>query len=298
MSHAPSSPHPRTNRKARSSNNMGSSLYELFGDFKQRRKSIPREALAIGEYRRRPRHVGRPVTQGELAEAIGISREWYCSIENGKCPEASPELLRKITMALHDRRKARQVQWEYDQALVASLADLRHYIKRVSAAASYANAAREAIETGARLLGTPCVSVINLENDDGQPPGYAVGPQARFWSAVCDRVVRDAHGVLRNGGVGINEHLPAADDIGANPSVVVTFERTSDSDDDYEYECSSDVWREFTADLGVRSVIVAPLRDRDGFRGTAAFWWAEPRKIEQREIELVQTLTSVLELIA
>jgi DNA-binding XRE family transcriptional regulator len=277
---------------------MGSSLHELFGDFKQRRKAIPREALAIGEYRRRPRHVGRPVTQGELAEAIGISREWYCTIENGKCTEASPELLRKITMALHDRRKARQVQWGYDQALVPNLAFLRHYIKRVSVASSYAHAAREAIETGARLLGTPCVSVINLESGDRRPPGYAVGPQARFWSPVCDRVVSDAHGVLRDGGVGINERLPTVDDIGMDPSVVIPFERTPDNHDDYEYECSSDVWREFTADLGVRSVIVAPLRSRNRFRGTAAFWWAEPRQIEQREIELIQTLTSVLELIA
>jgi DNA-binding XRE family transcriptional regulator len=276
---------------------MASSLYELFGDFKQRRRSIPNEAVAIGEYRRRLRRIGRPVTQGELAEALGISREWYCSIENGKCTEASPELLRKITVALHDRRRARMLQWGHDQSLVSSLANVRHYINRVSVAASYAEAATDAIETGAGLLGTPCVSVINLEGDD-RLPGYAVGPQARFWSPVCDRVVRDTHALLRDGGLSLNEDLPTADGIDVDSTVVVPFERTSDRPDDYEYACSIDVWRAFTRQLGVRSVIVAPLHDRSGFRGTASFWWTAPRKVEQREIEVIQMLTSVLKLIA
>jgi DNA-binding XRE family transcriptional regulator len=276
---------------------MGSSLYELFGDFKQRRQAIPPEAVSIGEYQRRPRRVGRPVTQGELAEAIGVSREWYCSIENGKSMEASPELLRKISTALHDRRKVRQMQWGPDETLVANLAEVRRYVKRVSSAATYFDAAVEAIETGAQLLRATSVSVLSLETSAEEPSKHAVGPKARFWKPLCDRIVRDAHGALREGGVGINEDLPTVDEVAAIPSVVVTFERSSGTLGDYEYECTPDVWEEFSADLSVRSVIAVPLRDRDGYRGTAAFWWTEPRKIEQREIELVQTLAAVLELI-
>lgn len=265
---------------------------------KQQRQSIPPEAVVIGEYKRLRQRIGRPVTQEEVAEAIGVSREWYCRLENGKYTDATPELVKKIASALHDRRTARRVQWAIDDGATANLADVRRYVKRISSASTYFDAAVEAIETGAGLLSTTCVSIINLEVGSPEPYGHAVGPRARFWTPLSHRICRDAHSALRHGGVGVSEYVPTVDEVVADPSVVLTFEQPSDCHRDYEYECTPDLWREFNRELGVRSVIAAPLRDRNGYRGTVAFSWAEPRKIELREIELVRNLTAVLELIS
>jgi fumarate hydratase, class II len=49
---------------------------------KGRRASIPRDARSLGPYERLPQRVGRPVTQAEIAEAIGVSRVRYSSFES------------------------------------------------------------------------------------------------------------------------------------------------------------------------------------------------------------------------
>jgi transcriptional regulator with XRE-family HTH domain len=279
---------------------MRSSIYDLLGDIKSRRQAIPPEAESIGEYQRRPQRIGRPVTQEELAEALGISREWYCNLENGKCTDASPELIKKIALALHDRRAARRMQLGGEHSALPSLAEFRHYIGRVTAAASFFDAAVEAMETGTRFLRTTALGAVSLDGDDDAR--HAVGPHARFWTPFCDRVFHDAHRTLRHGGVGVRERLPAADEIPDDHALILTFERISDDggstyDSKYEYECTPEVWREFNAALQIRSVIVIALRDHQRFRGIATFAWSTPHTIEMFEVELVRTLAAVLEMV-
>jgi transcriptional regulator with XRE-family HTH domain len=269
---------------------------EFLRKLKERRQSTPPDAPFIGEYGREARRIGRPVTQEEIAEALGISREWYCALENGKCTDVSPELIMKIVCAFYDRRAARRVLRQLDDGPAATLGELRSYVKRIRSASTYFDAAVEAIETGCKLLSVTCVAVINLEGKGGEIPGHAIGPQARFWKPLCDRMVRDAHRALRRGGVGVNEYVPTADEVSADPSVVLSFD-SPEPDCDYEYVCSSDLWHDFNGDLGVRSVIAVPLHDRDGYRGTASFSWSAPRNIESREIELARNLIAVLELL-
>jgi transcriptional regulator with XRE-family HTH domain len=134
-------------------------LYELLGDIKQRRLTIPPASVVIGKHQRQAQRVGRPVTQEEFAEAIGVSPEWYCALENSKCSEASPALIRKIAIALHDRRAERQMQMGED-AIIAKLAELPGYLKRISSASSYRDAAVEAMATGAKLLSPTCVAIV------------------------------------------------------------------------------------------------------------------------------------------
>jgi transcriptional regulator with XRE-family HTH domain len=279
---------------------MRSSIYDLLGDIKQRRQAIPPEAVVIGEYQRRPQRIGRPVTQEELAEALGISREWYCNLENGKCTEASPELVKKIALALHDRRATRRMQPGGEHSPLPSLAEFRHYIGRVAAASSYFDAAVEAMETATRFLRTTCLGAVDLDGDAEWH--YAVGSHARFWTPFCAGVFHDAHRTLRHGGVGVRERLPSAEEVAHDDDVVITFERISDDgstsfDSKYEYACTSEVWREFNAALQIRSVIVVALRDHQRYRGIATFAWAAPRNIELVEIELLRTLVSVLEMV-
>lgn len=276
---------------------MPSFPHELLHDMRQRRQAIPARAPVIGDYVRAPGRVGRPVTQEELAEALKISREWYCALENGRCAEISAELARKIAHLLYDRRVARQVQALIRAGPVVSLVEMRRYVKRVAVAPSYYDAAVEAIETASRLLAVDCVSVINLE-EPGGIRGRAIGPRSPFWKPLCDSVVHDAHRALRNGGVGVSEYIPTADEGARDPSVLLSFESPSACHDDYEYECPADIWREFNADVGVRSVIAVPLLDRQGYRGTIAVSWSEPRRIELRDVEVLRNIASVLELIS
>jgi transcriptional regulator with XRE-family HTH domain len=271
--------------------------HELLANLKRRRHSIEPESLVIGEYRREPWRVGRPVTQEEIADVLKISREWYCALENGRCTEVSPDLITRVLLALYDKRTARRVRWQREAASVVDHSELRRYIKRVSSVSSYLEAALQAIETGSKLLAVTCVSIVSFETGGGEISGHAHGPQARFWKPLCDRIVQDAHRPLRTGGLGVSECVPTVDEVATDPSVLLTFESPG-SQHDYEYACSPELWRDFNGDLGIRSAIVLPLRDRLGYRGTAAFSWSEPRNIELREIELARSLVGVLELIS
>lgn len=64
------------------------------------RKQIPAGATALGAYRRLPNRIGKPVTQEEMAEALGVTRTWYALLECSFVPQPSLRLLQRITAAL------------------------------------------------------------------------------------------------------------------------------------------------------------------------------------------------------
>jgi DNA-binding XRE family transcriptional regulator len=66
---------------------------------KMRRQRIPPDAVALGSWERLPVRRGRPVSQEEIAEAVGISRNWYRRLESGDPPRASTKLLNRIAEA-------------------------------------------------------------------------------------------------------------------------------------------------------------------------------------------------------
>ena len=59
----------------------------------------PRES-ALGPQDRLPSRRGKPVTQEELAEYIGVSRAWYCMLESEKPARASTFLLDRLASIL------------------------------------------------------------------------------------------------------------------------------------------------------------------------------------------------------
>jgi DNA-binding XRE family transcriptional regulator len=63
---------------------------------KTHRCNIPPNAPALGAWQRLPVRRGRRVTQEEIAEAIGISRNWYRRLESGEAVRASTKLLDRI----------------------------------------------------------------------------------------------------------------------------------------------------------------------------------------------------------
>jgi DNA-binding Xre family transcriptional regulator len=73
---------------------------EFASFLKTRRRGIPPDSMTLGPWERLPVRRGRRVTQEEIAEAIGISRNWYRRLESGEAPRASAKLLDRIARAL------------------------------------------------------------------------------------------------------------------------------------------------------------------------------------------------------
>ena len=72
-------------------------LRSEFASFlKTHRCNIPHEASALGPWERLPMRRGRPVTQEEIAEAAGVSRNWYRRLESGDEVRASIKLLDRL----------------------------------------------------------------------------------------------------------------------------------------------------------------------------------------------------------
>ena len=60
------------------------------------RGRIPPATPALGSWRRLPGRCGRRVTQEEVAEAAGVSRNWYRALESGSGARASMKLLDRL----------------------------------------------------------------------------------------------------------------------------------------------------------------------------------------------------------
>jgi transcriptional regulator with XRE-family HTH domain len=64
------------------------------------RRRIPPQTAALGSWKRLPNRRGRPVTQEEIAEAVGVSRNWYRRLECGEGVRASAKLLDRLANAV------------------------------------------------------------------------------------------------------------------------------------------------------------------------------------------------------
>jgi transcriptional regulator with XRE-family HTH domain len=67
---------------------------------KKMRRRIPLHADRLGASKRLPIRCGRRVTQEEIAEAVGVSRNWYRMLESGTRIRASTKLLARLAQAL------------------------------------------------------------------------------------------------------------------------------------------------------------------------------------------------------
>jgi transcriptional regulator with XRE-family HTH domain len=64
------------------------------------RQRIDPHARRLGDFGRLPVRWGRPVTQEEVAEAIGVSRVWYAMLESGTRIRTSTKILDRLAAAL------------------------------------------------------------------------------------------------------------------------------------------------------------------------------------------------------
>jgi Helix-turn-helix domain len=71
------------------------------------RKRIDPQIRALGPHLRLPSRCGKPVTQEELAEYIGVSRTWYGLLESKRPVRVSLVLLGRLSVALMLTREER-----------------------------------------------------------------------------------------------------------------------------------------------------------------------------------------------
>jgi transcriptional regulator with XRE-family HTH domain len=65
-----------------------------------RRQRIDPQIRMLGDYERLPVRWGRPLTQEEMAEAIGVSRVWYTMLESGTTIRTSTKVLDRLATVL------------------------------------------------------------------------------------------------------------------------------------------------------------------------------------------------------
>src|SRR5271154_3338419 len=64
------------------------------------RQRIDPQIRHLGDFGRLPVRWGRPVTQEEIAEAVGVSRVWYAMLESGTQIRTSTKILERLAAAL------------------------------------------------------------------------------------------------------------------------------------------------------------------------------------------------------
>ncbi len=80
---------------------------QLSAFLKELRLGIDPDSKMLGTCVRLPSRYGRPVTQEEMAECIGVSRVWYATLESHTTVRTSPALLDRIAevlMLTHEQR--------------------------------------------------------------------------------------------------------------------------------------------------------------------------------------------------
>jgi transcriptional regulator with XRE-family HTH domain len=72
------------------------------------RESVDRDVAFLGSIPRHPNRLGKRLTQEEVAEAAGISREWYAALERGRQVRVSPVVLGRVAdiLALDEEERA------------------------------------------------------------------------------------------------------------------------------------------------------------------------------------------------
>jgi transcriptional regulator with XRE-family HTH domain len=94
---------------------------------REARARIPVDSASLGDVLRIPRRIGKPVTQEEIVEVIGVSRVWYTTVERGRLNRPCVALLERICNALMlDERQRGEVFQLGIPEISSHLVELQH----------------------------------------------------------------------------------------------------------------------------------------------------------------------------
>jgi transcriptional regulator with XRE-family HTH domain len=161
---------------------------------RQRRMRLAPESHFLGEHRRLSARIGKPVTQEEIAEHLGISRQWYARFEGGAPAEFSPPLLGRLCdlLLLSPTERAELMRLAMPElapvvsqdasALYNAMQDVRQTVKRLWTASSEAEIFQFAGEEARRMV--PHSDLIWVQRDSLFARDEALFPLAGVNSAA------------------------------------------------------------------------------------------------------------------
>jgi transcriptional regulator with XRE-family HTH domain len=178
------------------------------------RERFRAERASLGPYLRLTKRIGKAVTQEEVAESVGISREWYTRMEGDRPVRVSARVLARIADALmmDPAERAALFRLAVPELRSTSLTDrttatldtfgsLRHLMRRLWAATSEAEALRLVREHGTTML-SPDAMVTFTRLGEGRWVRAATGDDdddrgERFHALIrgrcCAAVIDDLH---------------------------------------------------------------------------------------------------------
>jgi|GEM_PF-2446544 len=303
---------------------------ELSSFLSEARRRIPIEARSLGPFVRLASRVGKAVTQEEIAEAAGISRNWYLRLETVKGLRVSVDVLRRIAdvLMLNDSERAAMFQLSLPELrslktgsyeVLEAFRPLRCLARRLTTVTSIEEAAEAATETIQELLSPSCFSCVSFL------PGHnrrvvATGPKAAFANSDFADTCIAAHYPNRYGHTTLNEDRPCREETprdGAfvsgwrttdGGSFLVTASNSSGAENLpepprrpgglHDLNLSAAVYWGWNAKVKSRSSLTHGVFANGVYHGNLCALWTEPHTMSSFEIETIETACALIELAA
>lgn len=233
--------------------------------------------LPVGRRRRVP-----GLRAMEVAELADVSRGWYEQFESGTSQRTfSPSFVQRVAVALRLNADEQATLFRLALPEVAGAAYVietnahdssaryisltREFVRRLTAAASFEEASRAAVEACQKMIAPTCATVASIETGYGPPRTFAAGPRSAYVGPSLGQKILDMNRDIRAGDV-VTRHVPAA-------------------------EC-----RRYSGRLHQRSELITGLFAHGRWRGAMSCSWTEPRTYAAFEIATLETLGAMLAL--
>jgi transcriptional regulator with XRE-family HTH domain len=275
------------------------------------------------------------LSQEEVAELAGVSSKWYALFENGGNERRfSSAFVERVADALrlNERERAHlarlalpeirlaveQIERSAHDGALNNLAAIRSLVRRMSAVASLEEAAAAAVYAINDVLTPSCVAAAALVPRPHAPRIVGVGPRASGEFPV--EIAADASLTVNYpnqfGHTTFSENRPPYRDTlhgafqfeqrtsdGRSYFVAVTASGVGRGEHDAASEGAlenaslrTDQYWTWNSTLEVRSSLSHGLFAQSTFRGTICAMWVEPRVMSPLEIELLGTVSAIVEL--
>ncbi len=303
--------------------------------------------------RLRPQDVGLPATirrrvpglrREEVAELVGVSPNWYALFETGSADRRfSPAFVERVAQALRlDERErvalfrlalpeirlaVEQFERSSQDGALRSLRGIRALVQRISAAATFAEAAQTAVETISDVLSPSSVALAILVPEVNAPRVLAAGPRASMeleHTGIADTCMvanypnrqglttfsenRSAYHETLSGAFEFKQgtsaghaFLVSVAPTGPTASQALAAGATSASGTHGRLSrasLNSDEYWGWASKLDVRSVMTHGLFADGRYRGNLCALWTSSRATASVDVEILQTASAILELAA
>ncbi len=312
-----------------------------------------RALLSRCRARLRPEDVGLPATvrrrvpglrREEVAELVGVSPNWYGLFELGSAERRfSPAFVERVANALQldERERALLFRLALPEIRLAvehferstqdgalrSLREIRALVRRVTAAATFAEAALTAVETISEILSPSSVALAILVPERNAPRVIAAGPRAaidlgrtgiastcmvanypnrqglttfsenrsRYRETICGAFeFKQGTSDGQTFVVSVAPSGPTASEALARNASGTAGTRVTLSNPSLN---SIEYW-DWAAKLDVRSVMTHGLFTEGRYRGNLCALWSNSRAVASLDVEILQTASAILELAA